>query len=76
MSEITLGLRMGAKLWDASTDELPRMTSHSRWLMTAAADEIERLTAAIKFAHAAGFEWPSDPLPPRNHEQGARDGDS
>lgn len=40
-----------------------------RNLMSAAADEIERLRAsqerlksAIEFAHAEGFQWPSDPM--------------
>lgn len=49
------GLRMGAKLWDASVDEMPRMTSHSRWLLNAAADQIERLTEALEVAKV-GFE--------------------
>lgn len=32
-------------------------------LLEDAADEIERLTRAIEYAHSQGFEWPSDPLP-------------
>ena len=32
-------------------------------LLDDAADEIERLRDAIQYAHAEGFEWPTDPLP-------------
>lgn len=31
-------------------------------LANEAADEIERLCGAIEYAHAEGFEWPTDPM--------------
>ena len=54
------------RLRDVGCDREPFTPAHAKCicrLANAAADEIERLTSAVEFAHAEGFQWPSDPLP-------------